>query len=853
MAKDITLKTRNGETRYPKSVTALIYENGTGKTLQTIIDEMRQVDSATDTRTQHFKADVNNLDTLKNKTDIGLYNYVGTGWRGSVSVCYDSADNVSQVALSSSTPSYNGNTLTWISAQPCAMARTYTNGAWSHWEKVGAPVVNNLTTGGTDKALSAEMGKTLKEGLDALGPKISQVFDPNYVSGKYVDSNGTLTDDTNWGVTTFIPYTQGLDVEWLAGYTSATRKLFFYDADFNPITNAFWGATEAATTISASDIATYAPNGKWIRASYINWSNRHAYVKIGNDVVFSIDSLKEGIVKDVEDLSDKVETLDQNIADIHPDDVVINQDVAIWQNGYYIDDNGARKSYSSYSISEVIHLQAGDVLTASLMSSATAYLCQYQNSDTSFNVLKYASSTIRSFEYTADNDIDVVLCGSTTYFSTYTITKKATKAASEMELNMLKDRVSALEGSEETSVVFTNPYAGVDYDNPVAAQSHEHSITKDRLESAYNRGIRLFAVSHYQPSVPRYPLSKTPLTWMDYKSRDAVDGGDTELVERTETNNVGITQLDTNAGTINTDDIPQIANAERPYIHDSNHFYAEHFNILGLLWGDPGVWTANKESNTAWKKSHSLETIAKFEELLEDETMWQFGSQYAFGTINHNTSASDAKAILDKLPQIFKAMELFNQGYSAGWNQNFRNAYDAILQQGYRIWGTAVVDWQNDWATWTYTTDAEKTEWTAKFDALSQSEQQEYGSAENYYLQTGRYKFDRGANVLLMPNGYDSMTPFLQAKEGIKAYIMGRYYMVGLGNYSMRISIDGNTITFRVSDFSPKIRVITAQGATEYSNTDTVRCTPTKADKYVRFEAFWDDGDFVFSNPIFID
>lgn len=175
MAKDITLKTRNGETRYPKSVTALIFENATGKTLQTIIDEMRQVDSATDTRTQHFKADVNNLDTLKNKTDIGLYNYVGTGWRGSVSVCYDSADNVSQVALSSSTPSYNGNTLTWLSAQPCAMARTYTNGAWSHWEKVGAPVVNDLTTGGTDKALSAEMGKTLKEGLDALGPKIEQV------------------------------------------------------------------------------------------------------------------------------------------------------------------------------------------------------------------------------------------------------------------------------------------------------------------------------------------------------------------------------------------------------------------------------------------------------------------------------------------------------------------------------------------------------------------------------------------------------------------------------------------------------------------------------------------------------
>lgn len=177
MAKDITLKTRNGETRYPKSVTDLIFENGTGKTLQTIITELRQVDSDTDTRTRMFKADVTNLDTLNKKTDIGLYNYTGNGWRGAVSINYDSADNVSQVALSSGTPSYNGNTLTWLSAQPCAMARTYKNGAWTHWEKVGAPVVNDLTTGGTDKALSAEMGKTLKEGLDALGPKIDNLED----------------------------------------------------------------------------------------------------------------------------------------------------------------------------------------------------------------------------------------------------------------------------------------------------------------------------------------------------------------------------------------------------------------------------------------------------------------------------------------------------------------------------------------------------------------------------------------------------------------------------------------------------------------------------------------------------
>ena len=42
-------------------------------------------------------------------------------------------------------------------------------------------------------------------------------------------------------------------------------------------------------------------------------------------------------------------------------------------------------------------------------------------------------------------------------------------------------------------------------------------------------------------------------------------------------------------------------------------------------------------------------------------------------------------------------------------------------------------------------------------------------------------------------------------------------------------------------------------GVSILTNTDTARYTPSEIDKYVRFEAMWDDGDFIFSNPIFID
>ena len=674
---------------------------------------------------------------------------------------------------------------------------------------------------------------------DKLNQLVEELY-PNYTENRYINNKGNIVEAQYWSITSFVAYTSG-DVAWLAGYTSGSRYLVFYDASYNPIRGAFYTATQTETTISSADIPA---NAKYIRASFLS-DAENPYVKIDGNIVWEKDN---GVISKVNEL----ETLSQEVDEIKPNNAVITSDVTIGQNGYYIDQNGTRQVYESYGISEIVHLLKGDVLSANITASATAYLCRYNGSDTSYIVILYAPKTINSFTYTAEEDVDVVMCGATSSFSTYTIQRETIKAASEYSVKQLSERVTKLEESS-SRISLVNPYAGVDYNNPVLAQSHEHSYTKSKLESAYNRGIRLFAVSHYQPSVPRYPLSKTPLTWMDYKSREAVDNGDYELVERTQTENTGITQLDVDAGTINTDNIPQIANAERPYIHSDSHFYPEHFNILGLLWGDPGVTLANNESSTSWKQAHSLETISKIQELLADETMWQFGSQYAFGTINHNKSISDTKAMLDTLPQIFKAMELFNQGYSEGWNQEFRDTYDAILRQGYRIWGTAVVDWQGDWASWSYTTDAEKTEWEERYNALPADEQAQYGSAENYYMQSGRFKFDRGANVLLMPNGYESLSPALQAKEGIKAYIQGRYYMVGVGNYSMRMAIDGNTITFRVSDFCPKIKIITANGVSEFTNTDTARYTPSGTDKYVRFEAAWDDGDFIFSNPIFID
>lgn len=333
MAKDITLKTRNGETRYPKSVTALIFENATGKTLQTIIDEMRQVDAATNTRTQHFKADVNNLDTLKNKTDIGLYNYVGTGWRGSVSVCYDSADNVSQVALSSSTPSYNGNTLTWLSAQPCAMARTYTNGAWSHWEKVGAPVVNDLTTGGTDKALSAEMGKTLKEGLDALGPKIDNLekqFDPvqnisdsDIINGGkgVINKSGQIVSSgyAGYGYTDLIEIGStclSIEASGLTNFTNGSNwfhGVAFYDENGDFISEgSIYGQT--SVELGKTDIPSSARFVRFGRGSGLALSAKIEFESRISDIKSQI---QEFVEQEVATLEGSIESVEDEVAELN--------------------------------------------------------------------------------------------------------------------------------------------------------------------------------------------------------------------------------------------------------------------------------------------------------------------------------------------------------------------------------------------------------------------------------------------------------------------------------------------------------------------------------------------------------
>lgn len=524
--------------------------------------------------------------------------------------------------------------------------------------------------------------------------------------------------------------------------------------------------------------------------------------------------------------------------------VELTEYIGIGIDKAYIDKYGTFVEYANYAISKEIVLKEGDVLSFAIVANDVSVLSKIKEGKYEVLIDSLSTKDEQSFVYTASEDCIVVISGDRTYI------KGGLKYVVNKALSVKNTVMDMVKGESKSDFYLINPYAGVSFDNPVCAQSHEHCYEKAMLEKSYKRGIRVISCSHYRPSTPRYPLSNFDYTYEDYKSKDAVVNGDLEMVIRHEAGSIPYLEVD--GATINTDDIPQIANAERVSLKD----VGGHFNILGLLWGSAGHWLCNKElatSETSLKRTYSLESTDKFNELLNDETMWQFGSKYAFGTINHSTSASVVVNILDKCPSIFKAMELFNQGYSNGWNQQFRDAYDEVLKKGKRLWGTAVVDWQSDWATWNFTTDEEKAEWESKYEALSSEEQATYGSAENYYMSKGRYKFDRGTNVLLMNALYEKMTPEQKAKEAIKSYIAGRYYMSGKNTHTMTLTTNSKNVVFTVDDYADKIVIVTATRRIEYTDVNSVNLVAKEDDIFIRFEAYWNDGEFIFTNPVWVE
>lgn len=438
-----------------------------------------------------------------------------------------------------------------------------------------------------------------------------------------------------------------------------------------------------------------------------------------------------------------------------------------------------------------------------------------------------------------------------------------------------------------------NPYADVSFaDTPrVPAITHQHIYNDYMFKGAYDRGIRVFACVNYFPSAPSVaPSGKLGLTSSQNFSswripvEDWIDPKDIPSEVKDNAFNMSLEQLsqykttryyegsyptitDKDGNVVNTANISQISNMEFAFLPWKrgvlNDRMSQHCNILGNLFaiptngmGDHAIYEGMTwDEEKAWRAAHPLYS---FEELVERVTNAQY-QQFegkVFGTANHNYDVDGIKKYFDKYPQIFKAMECFNQCYSRNRNNAFRNAFDTLLSDGYRIWGTAATDWAG-----TREVDlmpSEEADWIAAYNALTPEQQAEYGSWKNYYNATATKECgdkDRGCNVLYIPN-YDNLIAQcaqVAAEAALDAYIAGRYYMSGLNTHTISGVSVNNTATFTVSSNASTIRAKTKFKTQEISNTNSISIPINDKDVYVRFEAYFEDKDFIFTNPVFIE
>ncbi len=369
--------------------------------------------------------------------------------------------------------------------------------------------------------------------------------------------------------------------------------------------------------------------------------------------------------------------------------------------------------------------------------------------------------------------------------------------------------------------VVYNPYDGIDFQSAsrVKAISHEHISRKSQLKIAYDRGIRYFACVNYLPACPSYPLSN----W-SYEYEDYVSPSDLTLTSLTYSGSIP-SFVDKNGVEVNTDDLVQLPNAEHLFYSNTS---GSHFNVLGSLfcesahggrnkgeWSDEALGMKKKD----WYSHHPKWDIKDINPQYLNPSNQLFPGK-VFGTINHTSNEKAVRSLLNECPDVFKAIEIVNQGSTESDCKKFRKLWDKLLSEGKRIWGTSAIDWQS------------------------------LGPDGNPRL---------GACNVLLINDYDSHTLLEKSELGLDAYISGCFIPAGLAdNEVVDFVVTSTSVKLQVTGHPSQMIVVTNRGKTEYSGTNEVEYTYGRKDTYVRFEVWYRDEegtlkDYLFTNPIFIE
>ena len=361
-------------------------------------------------------------------------------------------------------------------------------------------------------------------------------------------------------------------------------------------------------------------------------------------------------------------------------------------------------------------------------------------------------------------------------------------------------------------MITLNPYRNIDFAQCVTliSNTHEHIFNQSTLESCYNRGVRNINLLHYSPSAPQKFDPDYQVEYEDYTSATDLTKT-TKLSPKRSFSNF----IDKNGNQVNLSDIVVLPNCE--HVNIIGYPYMLHTNYLGSEFGDPG-WLkqdGDTQQGVQWRIDHPI--ITDYELFAGIRANMPFGK--VFGTLNHPTDAIPSYSVTDQFIEhsngLIKAVEIFSGTYVDSVKQNFENYYDYLLNKGLKLWCLAVVDWQGD----------------------------------GVQVQTG----DLGANVLLLPTNYNSLSYTAKQNAILDAYIAGQYFPVGLGTLMITdVKQDGNLVTFTFNKSANTVYgIFDGKRKVLGTNISTVTVDTSKAAKFFRLKALGDNYEFIFSNPIF--
>lgn len=364
-------------------------------------------------------------------------------------------------------------------------------------------------------------------------------------------------------------------------------------------------------------------------------------------------------------------------------------------------------------------------------------------------------------------------------------------------------------------MITLNPYRNIDFTQCVTlvSNTHEHIFNQSTLESCYNRGVRNINLLHYQPSTPQKLLPS------DYQAeyQDFKDVNDLTIITKKCPIRDFHDFVDKNGNNVSLSDIVVVPNCEHVNIKD--YPFMLHTNYLGSEFGDPG-WTkqdGDTQGGVQWRIDHKF--ITDMELFAGVRANMPFGK--IFGTLNHPTDGIPSYSVTDQFIEhsngLIKAVEIFSGAYTASVLQDFEDYYDYLLNKGHQLWSLAVVDWQGD----------------------------------GQQAQTG----DRGANILLLPSNYNTLSYVEKQNAILDAYIAGTYFPVGRGELLItNVEEQGYNVRFTFNKPANAVYCLYDGNKTLVaSNTSSVVINTKKASKYIRIKALGDNNEFVFSNPIFVN